>query len=84
MVIGICTHFSCVPTFRPEVAVDDLGAEWKGGYFCPCHGSRFDLAGRVYKKVPAPTNLAVPPHRYLSNTVLEIGVDSEGNKLRDA
>lgn len=77
VVIGICTHLGCVPTFRPEIAAQDLGAEWQGGYFCPCHGSRFDLAGRVYKKVPAPTNLVIPPHHYLSDTVLEIGVGSE-------
>ena len=75
VVIGICTHLGCVPTFRPELAPPDLGADWIGGYFCPCHGSRFDLAGRVYKGVPAPTNLVVPPYRYLSETLIEIGVD---------
>ena len=76
VVIGICTHLGCVPSFRPEVAPADLGPEWPGGYFCPCHGSRFDFAGRVYKGVPAPTNLVVPPYRYLSETVVEIGVDT--------
>lgn len=74
VVIGICTHLGCVPTYRPEEAPPDLGPDWIGGYFCPCHGSRFDLAGRVYKGVPAPTNLVVPPHRYLSETVIEVGV----------
>ncbi len=71
--IGICTHLGCIPTFRPEVAPADLGENWVGGYFCPCHGSKYDLAGRVYKGVPAPTNLEVPPYRYLSDTVVEIG-----------
>jgi len=64
-----------VPTFRPEVASEELGPDWLGGYFCPCHGSKFDFAGRVYRNVPAPTNLVVPPYRYLSETVVEIGVD---------
>lgn len=74
IVIGICTHLGCIPTFRPEVAPEDLGTEWIGGYFCPCHSSKFDLAGRVFKGVPAPTNLVVPPYRYLSGTSIEIGV----------
>ena len=73
--VGICTHLGCSPTFRPEIAPADLGAAWKGGFFCPCHGSRFDLAGRVYKGAPAPTNLVVPPHRYLSDTLILIGDD---------
>lgn len=71
--LGLCTHLGCVPTFRPEVAPADLGKDWKGGFFCPCHGSRFDLAGRVYKGVPAPTNLDIPPYRYLSDTRIIIG-----------
>ena len=75
VVVGICTHLGCSPTFRPEVAPEDLGPEWKGGFFCPCHGSRFDLAGRVYQGVPAPLNLVVPPHRYLSDTRILIGED---------
>jgi ubiquinol-cytochrome c reductase iron-sulfur subunit len=75
VLIGICTHLGCSPTFRPEVAPADLGPDWKGGFFCPCHGSTFDLAGRVYKGVPAPTNLVVPPHQYLSDDVILIGVD---------
>ena len=65
VLIGICTHLGCSPTYRPEVAPEDLGADWKGGFFCPCHGSKFDLAGRVYRGLPAPTNLIVPPHRYV-------------------
>ena len=75
ILVGICTHLGCSPTYRPEVAPADLGASWVGGFFCPCHGSRFDLAGRVYKNVPAPTNLEVPPHMYLSETRVIIGVD---------
>jgi ubiquinol-cytochrome c reductase iron-sulfur subunit len=73
--VGICTHLGCSPTYRPDVAPADLGSAWKGGFFCPCHGSRFDLAGRVYSGVPAPTNLVVPPHQYVSDTQILIGVD---------
>lgn len=76
--VGICTHLGCSPTFRPDVAPADLGGEWLGGFFCPCHGSKFDLAGRVYKGVPAPTNLEVPQHMYLSDTRILIGEDSKG------
>lgn len=75
ILVGICTHLGCSPSFRPEVAPADLGADWKGGFYCPCHGSRFDLAGRVYQNVPAATNLVVPPHQYLSDTRLRIGQD---------
>ncbi|WP_373741183.1 ubiquinol-cytochrome c reductase iron-sulfur subunit [Neisseria sp.] len=75
VVIGICTHLGCSPTFRPDIAPADLGADWKGGFFCPCHGSKFDLAGRVYKGVPAPTNLVVPPYKYLSDTTILVGED---------
>ena len=83
VVIGICTHLGCVPTFRPELAPEDLGPDWPGGYYCPCHGSRFDFAGRVYKNVPAPTNLVVPPYRWLSESVVEIGVDpGAGDKAK--
>ena len=71
--LGVCTHLGCAPTYRPEVAPADLGPEWLGGFFCPCHGSSFDLAGRVYKGVPAPRNLDIPPHQYLSDTRLLIG-----------
>ena len=73
--VGICTHLGCSPTYRPDVAPDDLGAEWKGGFFCPCHGSRFDLAGRVYKGVPAPTNLVIPIHTYTNDTTILVGQD---------
>ncbi|WP_394752928.1 ubiquinol-cytochrome c reductase iron-sulfur subunit [Crenothrix sp.] len=75
--LGLCTHLGCSPTFRPEIAPADLGPKWKGGFFCPCHGSRFDLAGRVYSGVPAPTNLEIPPYRYISDTRLIIGEATE-------
>ena len=73
--VGICTHLGCAPTYRPEVAPVDLGPEWKGGFFCPCHGSRFDLAGRVFAGVPAPTNLVIPKHTYVSETTILVGED---------
>jgi len=75
--VGLCTHLGCSPTFRPEIAPHDLGDDWKGGFFCPCHGSKFDLAGRVYSSVPAPTNLDVPPYRYVTDTHIIIGEDLE-------
>jgi ubiquinol-cytochrome c reductase iron-sulfur subunit len=77
VVLGVCTHLGCSPTYRPEVAPADLGADWQGGWFCPCHGSRFDLAARVYKGVPAPSNMIVPPHKYLGEGRLLIGDDSK-------
>lgn len=73
VVIGICTHLGCSPTYLPEPGA--VGAEWQGGFFCPCHGGRYDLAGRVFKGVPPPMNLPVPPHQYLSDTLLLIGED---------
>lgn len=73
--VGICTHLGCSPTYRPEVAPEDLGPKWKGGFFCPCHGSRFDLAGRVYSGVPAQINLQVPPYQFLSDNVILVGAD---------
>jgi len=75
VLVGICTHLGCSPTHRPELGPADLGADWVGGFFCPCHGSKFDLAGRVYSGVPAPLNLEVPPHFYKSDRVILIGED---------
>ena len=75
--VGICTHLGCSPTFRPEIAPADLGEDWQGGFFCPCHQSKFDLAGRVYSGVPAPSNLPVPPHKYLTDTRIIIGDDGK-------
>ncbi|WP_074721411.1 ubiquinol-cytochrome c reductase iron-sulfur subunit [Nitrosomonas ureae] len=76
---GVCTHLGCSPVFRKDIAPADLGPDWLGGFFCPCHGSKFDLAGRVYKHVPASTNMVVPPHVYLSDSRLLIGSESEGS-----
>lgn len=73
--VGICTHLGCSPTFRPDLAPADLGADWLGGFYCPCHGSKFDLAARVYSGVPAPSNMEIPPHKYLSDTRLLVGDD---------
>ena len=77
ILVGICTHLGCSPTFRPEVAPADLGPDWLGGYFCPCHGSHYDLAGRVFKAQPAPLNLPVPPYSYDSDDIVTVGVDQE-------
>ena len=79
VLIGICTHLGCSPTFRPEVAPADLGKDWVGGYFCPCHGSHYDLAGRVYKAQPAPLNLPVPPYYYVegSDNIIVVGLEGE-------
>jgi len=73
--VGICTHLGCSPTHRPDIAPADLGPKWVGGFYCPCHGSKFDLSARVYSGVPAPKNMEIPPHKYLSDTVLLIGDD---------
>ena len=77
VLVGICTHLGCSPTQKLEAGeASGLGADWVGGFFCPCHGSKFDLAGRVYKGVPAPANLEVPPHQFLSDSRLLIGEDA--------
>jgi ubiquinol-cytochrome c reductase iron-sulfur subunit len=77
--VGICTHLGCSPSEKLKLGSDSgLGADWPGGFFCPCHGSRFDLAARVYKNVPAPINLEIPPHQYLGDAKLLIGVDAKG------
>lgn len=73
--VALCTHLGCVPLYEPKATSRAFDDKWMGGYFCPCHGSKFDLAGRVTKNVPAPTNLVVPPHRFLRGDTLEIGVD---------
>lgn len=75
--VGLCTHLGCSPVFRKEIAPEDLGPDWLGGFFCPCHGSKFDLAGRVYSNLPAPTNMVVPPHTYLTDTRLLVGAESK-------
>ncbi len=77
VVIGLCTHLGCAPLYRPDMAPEDLGKDWLGGFYCPCHGSKFDLAGRVYKGVPAPTNLEIPPYKFVTDSRLIIGIDEE-------
>lgn len=74
--IGICTHLGCVPTYRPDVA--SVTPDWLGGFYCPCHGSKYDLSGRVYQNVPAPLNLKIPRHMYTSDTEILIGQDQDG------
>ncbi|WFE68879.1 ubiquinol-cytochrome c reductase iron-sulfur subunit [Thiomicrospira sp. R3] len=76
VVVGICTHLGCSPLYRPAVNSPDMAANWRGGFFCPCHGSSFDLAGRVFRSVPAPTNLEIPPHTYLTETRIRVGEDT--------
>lgn len=78
VLVGLCTHLGCSPTMVRASDPHSLGDDWKGGFFCPCHGSTFDFAGRVYKGVPAPTNLEVPPHRFVGETGLVIGEDPKG------
>ncbi|MAZ44582.1 MAG: ubiquinol-cytochrome c reductase iron-sulfur subunit [Legionellales bacterium] len=77
VLIGLCTHLGCVPTYRPDIG--GVGADWPGGFYCPCHGSKYDLAGRVYKGVPAPTNLMVPPHTYVSDSIILVGEHHQGS-----
>jgi ubiquinol-cytochrome c reductase iron-sulfur subunit len=75
VMIGSCTHLGCSPTFRPDFPAPEIAADWQGGFYCPCHGSKFDLSGRVYAGMPAPLNLVVPPHRYEGETTIVIGED---------
>ncbi len=77
VLVGVCTHLGCAPLGRFEPQDAELGADWPGGFYCPCHGSKFDMAGRVFKDVPAPTNLRVPPYRFVTESVIQIGVDAE-------
>lgn len=79
ILIGICTHLGCVPKYKPTE--NELGPYWPGGFYCPCHGSTFDLAGRVFKGVPAPINLEVPPYQFISEKVIVIGQDEEQGLL---
>ncbi|MBF6057215.1 MULTISPECIES: ubiquinol-cytochrome c reductase iron-sulfur subunit [Thiomicrorhabdus] len=75
VVVGVCTHLGCAPLYRPAIGSPDVGTDWQGGFFCPCHGSRFDLAGRVFQSVPAPTNLEIPPYHFVSEQEIRIGED---------
>ncbi|MGH8456608.1 MAG: ubiquinol-cytochrome c reductase iron-sulfur subunit [Stenotrophobium sp.] len=78
VMVGSCTHLGCSPTFRPDHPAPEIRADWNGGFFCPCHGSTYDLSGRVYKDVPAPLNMEVPPYRYASASVVIVGEDQKG------
>ena len=78
VLVGLCTHLGCSPEMAAEIRPEPYDAQWKGGYFCPCHKSRFDMAGRVFQDVPAPTNLVVPPHHYTDDNTIVIGVDPQG------
>ena len=78
VLVGICTHLGCSPQEKPAADKAEMGADWAGGFLCPCHGSKFDLAGRVYKGAPAPVNLEVPKYTYLSDTRILIGEDTKG------
>ena len=78
VLVGLCTHLGCSPEMAAEIKPQPYDPNWKGGYFCPCHKSRFDMAGRVFQGVPAPTNLVVPPHHYADDNTIVIGVDPEG------
>jgi len=78
VLVGLCTHLGCSPEMAAEIKPEPYDPEWKGGYFCPCHKSRFDMAGRVFQGVPAPTNLVVPPHYYADDNTIVIGVDPQG------
>jgi ubiquinol-cytochrome c reductase iron-sulfur subunit len=79
VLVGLCTHLGCSPEMAAEIKPEPYDPDWKGGYFCPCHKSRFDMAGRVFQGVPAPTNLVVPPHYYQDDNTLVIGVDPQGD-----
>jgi len=79
VVVGICTHLGCTPLNRSKMGnVEGMSDDWPGGFFCPCHGSKYDMSARVFKGVPAPVNLSIPPHSYLSGTRLLIGEDKKG------
>ncbi|WP_225764146.1 ubiquinol-cytochrome c reductase iron-sulfur subunit [Stenotrophomonas sp. Marseille-Q4652] len=78
VLVGLCTHLGCAPEMVAEIRPEPYDPEWKGGYFCPCHKSRFDMSGRVFRDVPAPTNLLVPPHHYQDDNTIVIGVDPQG------
>jgi ubiquinol-cytochrome c reductase iron-sulfur subunit len=75
VMVGSCTHLGCSPTFRPDHPAPEIAPNWQGGFYCPCHGSKFDLAGRVYRGVPAPTNLVVPPYKFEGDNSVVIGED---------
>lgn len=77
VLVGSCTHLGCSPKYHPELQPESWDSQWKGGFYCPCHNSKFDMAGRVYNGSPAPTNLVVPPYRYVDDGTIIIGEDQE-------
>jgi len=77
VLLGICTHLGCSPLYKPNSKTAELGLDWKGGFFCPCHGSKFDLSGRVHRGMPAPYNLEVPPYYFASESIIIVGKDGE-------
>ena len=81
VLVGICTHLGCIPLFEPLQSASQPAANWLGGYFCPCHGSKYDLAGRVFNGVPAPYNLPVPPYNFVSETTIRIGENPPGSNF---
>jgi ubiquinol-cytochrome c reductase iron-sulfur subunit len=81
VLIGICTHLGCSPSFRPEIGDPGMGSDWQGGWLCGCHGSRFDMAGRIYRNMPAVDNLEVPPHHYITDNLLLVGEDEDGGAV---
>ncbi|MBB5360662.1 ubiquinol-cytochrome c reductase iron-sulfur subunit [Rhodanobacter sp. ANJX3] len=78
VMVGICTHLGCVPGYVGEMKPEPFDPNWKGGYYCPCHHSRYDMAGRVYQGVPAPKNMQIPPYHFIDDTTIQIGVDPKG------
>lgn len=83
VLVGVCTHLGCSPTYRPELGAADLGGDaWKGGFYCPCHGSKFDLAGRVYAGDPAPTNLVVPKYHFVSDSLIRVGISPDAHEVK--
>ncbi len=78
VLVGICTHLGCVPAYKPEVQPQPFNSNWKGGFYCPCHGSTYDVAGRVFKGVPAPKNLEVPEYKFNDDTHITVGVSTKG------
>jgi len=82
VLVGICTHLGCIPKFRPDLGAKDLAPDWLGGYFCPCHGSKYDMDGRVFRGVPAPYNLPVPPYRFIDDKTVRVGENPPGQDPR--
>ncbi len=78
VMIGICTHLGCVPDFEPKIGPEPFDPDWKSGFYCPCHKSRYDISGRVFQGVPAPLNMVIPPYHFIDDTHIQIGVGPKG------